>query len=147
MDITTILNKKGPAAAVAAAEVHFHQLAQAVHLDSRTSSDMGSEHGASQAEHPVLTYPPSAPSLHQMANIPQGMRFAPPSHQSNGVPMMQSAYMHEGFGNPQMQNGGAPQPRSEPAPKTFHCQTCGKGFARRSDLARHGEYYSGGNLT
>lgn len=32
----------------------------------------------------------------------------------------------------------APETTAQPAPKAYQCSTCAKGFARRSDLARHG---------
>ena len=35
---------------------------------------------------------------------------------------------------------GASRPKGEGAQKQFNCSTCPKAFARRSDLARHGQY-------
>lgn len=39
-------------------------------------------------------------------------------------------------------DGGRTSGGSSGLPKAFACSTCGKGFARRSDLARHGRYTS-----
>lgn len=44
-------------------------------------------------------------------------------------------------------NFGAMKPRNEGAPKAFACSTCQKGFARRSDLARHGESFFARSLS
>lgn len=137
MEITTILNRKASAAIAADSQLQ-QQLAQAVHL-TQTSSEMSSEQPTSQAgDHPVMSYPSNPPPLHPMTTMPpHGV-----THPNNGVPVMPNAYMPGGFPNNPQQMPAAPQVpqgRPEPAPRIFHCSTCNKGFARRSDLARHGK--------
>jgi hypothetical protein len=140
MEITTILNRKA-SAAIAADPQFQRQLAQAVQLGSRTPSEMSAEQAASQAgDHSVLSYPSNPSPLHPMTNMPpHGV-----PHPNNGIPMMPNAYMHGGYPSNPHQMPAAPQvPQgrsgAEPAPRIFHCSTCNKGFARRSDLARHGK--------
>lgn len=55
-----------------------------------------------------------------MGQVPMGLP---------GVPHNLAHTMHPAY-KPE-----APQP----PPKAYPCSTCGKGFARRSDLARHGK--------
>ena len=116
MDITTILNRR--ASAVVDAQFHF--------LPSQISASpkMKSEAGAPNSGDHSLSYP-SQPPLGQMNAYPQ---------QSN-MPMMQNAYV-PGYQNTQIPDGV--HASNDQAAKNFACSTCGKGFARRSDLARHG---------
>lgn len=80
-----------------------------------------------------------------------GMHYpSPPSIQAP-MPMMhhQPYPMDNGFDNRGIQQDNRSQGRSTPAEsqapppppatKAFPCSTCGKAFARRSDLARHGK--------
>ncbi|KAH8897072.1 hypothetical protein GQ53DRAFT_638321 [Thozetella sp. PMI_491] len=102
----------------------------------RAGSPHGSEHsrysGPMNTSYPSPTAMSAALPLPQMttANLaaaPMGLPLPPP----NMVPGMS----HSAVYNP-------PKAPHQP-PKAYPCSTCGKGFARRSDLARHERIHSG----
>ena len=87
------------------------------------------------------------------------MRYPSPSQlQAGNMPLIQHSYHPNAPADQsyqQTQLGAVQQPGQQdqnsmdgtatvrsanPLPKAFACSTCSKGFARRSDLARHGQY-------
>lgn len=138
MDITTILNKNRSAVAVAAEAQLQHHLAQASHIKSRSPSEMGSEH-----DHPGQ-HSEQYQHNHHPIQLPNISQYHSPLQGSLHASMIRGDYTSSGqdnmFRNVPTSTSGPGRGSGEPAPKSFHCQTCGKGFARRSDLARHGNY-------
>ena len=157
MDITNILNdKRGAAAAAAAAasaghDQHLHHHLAPGHPMSETPSDRGgSPH---DSEHSRYSVPRMG--VNPMSGIPNEMRYPSPTAMQSPMPMMHQGYrMDNGYDNgmmQQQQQQQQQQPDSRPpgraagdgqVQKAFPCSSCGKGFARRSDLARHGEFLS-----
>ncbi|OIW24909.1 hypothetical protein CONLIGDRAFT_583694 [Coniochaeta ligniaria NRRL 30616] len=125
-----MLNNKG-GSQVAQGGGHEHaaqqmqQLAQSVPLD-RAPSPHGSEHsrysGHMNASYPSPTVM-NVPMMGQMGHSPVGLPGMPPA----------------------LPHGVVYRPTDHPtqAPKAYPCSTCGKAFARRSDLARHERIHSG----
>jgi hypothetical protein len=129
----------------------------------RIKSENGSERGVSpHPSDPSSRYSSQAPpAIHPAAYPPQGlnslgpsMRYPSPSQLHQQMPLIQHSYHpasnDPGYAQPPMNAAPPPvqdqQPQQEGTqrstgsglPKAFACSTCGKGFARRSDLARHG---------
>jgi uncharacterized Zn-finger protein len=134
MDIDNILNTKGSAAAAAAAaDAQLRlQLEQAAHMNARTNSDMGSDQSSSSGH---------KQPFHQMSNYPTNMSYTS-SAQQQGPQMMSNGFLHgDAHEDSYVQSGdsNSGRPNNDGAPKAFACSTCAKGFARRSDLARHGK--------
>lgn len=124
----------------------------------RIKSENGSERGVSPHPSDSSRYSSQAPQqqLPSYAAMPpqhlNGMRYPSPAPMQAPMPMLNNnnyiptptehAYaqqQQQQLPDPQGQhNGGRPASDTGP-PKAFACSTCGKGFARRSDLARHGK--------
>lgn len=154
MDIKQIVNSKGPkGAAAAAAAAAANGVAQDMHLLHSISqangfpmSETGSERGNSphDSEHSRYSAPRLVGQMNGMNGAPN-MRYPSPTVMQNPLPMLQQPYRPENaFDNAAMQQDGNRGPvRQGPGDgvvqKAFPCSTCGKGFARRSDLARHGK--------
>ena len=156
MDLPNILNSKGPAAAVTVEhqlQQHFVLAAQANH---RTYSDTGSERGISPhtSDQSSRYSSRSAQPLNSIPNMANGTRFQSPPIPQQPMSMLSNPYIsrngsiENGYGSVLQQNG-IQQPEETPPNsarasdggvtlKAFACTNCGKGFARRSDLARHG---------
>lgn len=105
----------------------------------RSVSPHGSEHSQYSTSH-QLSRPYPSPSAMQ-APMPMSSSGMPlPSFPDMGMPNMAYQQMAP-TGMPTMQQAPAmPQRSPKPAAKNFPCRTCGKPFARRSDLVRHGMY-------
>lgn len=144
MDIKQIVNNKGGPKATAAAAANgtaqdLHLLHTISQANSIPMSDTGSERGGSPHDSEHSRY--SAPRYGQPNTAPNAMRYPSPTAMQNPLPMLPQNYRAENsFDNGMMQPEPARPARQtgDAAHKSFPCGTCGKGFARRSDLARHG---------
>jgi uncharacterized Zn-finger protein len=129
VDIKKIVNFKGPkgaaAATATAVAVVANGTAQDLHLlysisqaNTIAMSDTGSKRGNSPQDSEHTRY--SDPRFGQLNGMNDGpnVMYYPSPQQGNDRSGRQSA---EG--------------------KAFPCSTCGKGFARRSDLTRHGKVF------
>lgn len=167
MELDTILNARltayagtGPQYAMQHAmqqEMHQQHFGAPPYMGGgRIKSENGSERGVSphpsdssryssqQPQQPLPSYP-AIPQQHM-----NGMRYPSPSQMQAPMPMLNNnnyipnppdhpyGQQQQQVQDPTQHQGGRPASETGP-PKAFACSTCGKGFARRSDLARHGK--------
>lgn len=144
MDITNMLNKKGGAAAQVQQHLpgvihdHHHQipLVKPEPGMERSASPHGSEHSHYSNHHSMNRGYPSPSTMQAPMHIPNPM---PAAMQLPGFPDMGNMGNMAHMTMQQMPQ--QPQVQQQPV-KAFPCSTCGKGFARRSDLARHGKLFA-----
>ena len=148
MDLPNILNNKGPAAA--ATRQLQHRFAETTHVNGGAMSNAGSERGMPHhvPNSSASFSSRSGPSTHglNMTNAPHYTESPHLQQQFSIVPnpyptptgSIDSAYTQAQHGDEGLQNQSADQGDGSNQVKAFACSNCGKGFARRSDLARHG---------
>lgn len=125
MDIGGLLNARNAAAADAELRRQLHQSMQ---MDGGVAYAMNQ--GPAMGHH--QQHPMQAPNGMPYGALGQA-QHNPQLYAQNFIPR------HGGQNHLADDNFGAMRPKNEGAPKAFACSTCQKGFARRSDLARHGE--------
>jgi hypothetical protein len=162
MELGNILNTKIPSTVLAGNSMTYdmqhtmqHDLSQAhnqtayppPYLNGRIKSETNSERGVSPhpSDNRYPTQPQQIPYTAMSNGYNDQMRYPSPSASQMGVPNQLLAYNPNAPTDqyapqqPTTAQTNGRQPGESGPPKAFACSTCGKGFARRSDLARHGE--------
>lgn len=126
MEIGGLLNARNAAAADA-------------HLRRQLQHSMQMDGGVAYA----MSHSQGPPMLHHQQHAMQqasSMGYPPMGQPQHNAQLFSNNFIprHETQHALADDNFGAMRPKSEGAPKAFACSTCSKGFARRSDLARHG---------
>jgi hypothetical protein len=157
MDLPNILNGKGSAAAAAAERQLQQQLAEAAHVHGGAYPDTTSDRGLPSHLTDLSSKYSSRPGqpLHAIPNMAGGPRFTNSSHPQQPHSMLPPSYPPQPPPQDHVYGNHQPQPQqqqinvatnpsrpldSNAQVKAFACSTCSKGFARRSDLARHGRF-------
>lgn len=139
-----MLNSKGP---VTTSEIHLQHLSKSSQMNVHNLSENNSEMG-NNSDHSSGYSSKSVKALQAMPNMPN-MRYQSPSQLQHPMPMLANGYSNPALSqensnvryfpaNYDEQNNVASRAPGNEGNKAFACQTCSKGFARRSDLARHG---------
>lgn len=144
MGITSMLNQKA-----AVAPGHPVQQSQALTPEQSVAQQLppvpldraDSPHGS---EHSRYSQPP------MNGGMQNGRPYGSPTVMHAPLHMPEPNMAPSGMGFPTMtsdmshtmaQFAKPPDATPQPPPKAYPCATCGKGFARRSDLARHGKLF------
>lgn len=133
-----------------------HFAPQPAYMNGHIKSENGSERGVSPHPSDTSRYSsqqpqqglPQYPPMNQHMNP---MRYPSPTPMQQQAPMQmlnnnsyipnpqENPYAQQQLPDQQAQHAGGRPANENGPPKAFACSTCGKGFARRSDLARHGK--------
>jgi hypothetical protein len=110
-------------------------------VTSKSSFEAAAAAAANGAQATYFPKPETGPE--RSNGTPNNMGYPSPTTMQNPLPMTQQLYRSDnGFDNGMIQQGNNEGPKRQASgdgntQKAFPCPTCGKGFARRSDLARH----------
>lgn len=151
-----MLNSKGPSTTINS-EHQFSQLSSQLNKAAQLHNHVGSETGSdlgNNSDHSSVYSSRSTKALQALPHMSNGIRYPSPSQLQPPISMLTSGYPAPNLG---LENGymhgqhrGQEHHRAthfdesgtvsggNESVKAFACTTCNKGFARRSDLARHG---------
>lgn len=128
MDLTNILNGRDGIIPKSNPPSHPHSPTFSDHPTDHEGSPHSST-SPSASNHSSPAYMPRS-NLHA---VPNGTPLAGAFHHNDALPSVTSA--------PNIASRGPGRPScGDPSMKAFPCTVCPKKFARRSDLARHGEH-------